>query len=194
MHENLDGDRNRFFKDLVLKLHAFTSGVARLEKPVIGAVNGVAAGAGFSMVLSCDIVIASDKAKFTMAYTRLGVIPDGGSTYFLSRVVGVRRALDLALTNRLLSPEEACELGIVSRVVPDADFIAEVDALAGQLAKGPTMALGKTKRLIYEGMETSLETQLENERHAISAISGSEDSHEGVLAFVGKRPPQFKGK
>ncbi len=194
MHENLEGDRKRFFKELVLPLHAFISGMARLEKPVLGAVNGVAAGAGFSLALACDIAVAAESARFTMAYTRLGVVPDGGSTYFLSRLLGVRRALELIYTNRLLSAEEALQLGIVSKVVPDAEFSSTVDAMAGELAGGPTVSLGKAKRLVYMGMEESLETQLENEREFISTVCNTEDAIEGIKAFVEKRQPRFQGR
>ncbi len=194
MHESLEGDTQRFFKHLVLPFHAFVSGVARLEKPVLGAINGVAAGAGFSMVMCCDMAIASDQARFTVAYTRIGVVPDGGSTYFLSRLLGARRALELIYTNRFLNAEEALQLGIVSRVVPEAEFPAAVAALARELADGPTVALGKAKRLVYMGLEESLETQLETERALISSITKTEDAIEGVKAFVEKRQPKFKGR
>lgn len=194
MHENLEGDRKRFFKELVLPFHAFVSGLARLEKPVIGGINGVAAGAGFSIAMACDIAIASDKARFTMAYTRLGVVPDGGSTYFLSRLLGARRALELIFTNRFLSAEEALHLGIVAKVVPDAEFPAALTALARELAGGPTVALGKAKRLVYMGLEESLETQLENERALISCICETNDAEEGIRAFVAKNQPKFAGR
>jgi 2-(1,2-epoxy-1,2-dihydrophenyl)acetyl-CoA isomerase len=194
MLASFDGQRERFFKELVLPFHAFVSGVARLEKPVMGAVNGVAAGAGFSMVMACDIAIASDAARFTMAYTRIGVIPDGGSTYFLSRLLGARRALELIYTNRFLSAEEALQLGIVARVAPETEFAQAAGSLARELADGPTLALGKAKRLVYTGTEESLETQLETERAVISAISRTEDATEGIKAFVEKRSPKFKGR
>lgn len=194
MHESLKGDTQRFFKHLVMPFHAFVSGVARLEKPVLGAINGMAAGGGFSMVMCCDMAIASDQARFTMAYTRIGVVPDGGSTYFLSRLLGARRALELIYTNRFLSAEEALELGIVSRVVPEAEFPAAVVALARELADGPTVALGKAKRMVYMGLEESLETQLETERAMISTITKTEDVVEGFKAFVEKRQPKFKGR
>src|SRR5215467_2779434 len=123
----------------------------RMSAPVIAAVHGSAAGAGMSLACAADIVLAADDAKFTMAYTRAGLTPDGSSTYFLSRIVGLRRALELALTSRVLTAGEALELGIVTRLVPDAQLSDTARALAAELAAGPTQALGMTKRLLHAG-------------------------------------------
>jgi 2-(1,2-epoxy-1,2-dihydrophenyl)acetyl-CoA isomerase len=129
-----------------------------------------------------------------MAYTRAGLTPDGSSTYFLSRIVGLRRALDLALTSRVLSAAEAAALGIVTRVVPEARLLDEARALAAELAAGPTQALGATKRLLHAGWNDTLETQMELETRVIADIARTHDAHEGIAAFVAKRPPRFTGR
>ena len=127
-----------------------------------------------------------------MAYTRAGLVPDGASTYALSRLVGLRRALELALTNRMLSAREALEWGIATRVVADAAFAAAVDALARELAAGATTALGAAKRLLHQGWTETLETQMEAESRAIADIARTADAREGIAAFVEKRTPAFR--
>jgi 2-(1,2-epoxy-1,2-dihydrophenyl)acetyl-CoA isomerase len=146
-----------------------------------------------SLCLFADLAIAAESAKFTLAYTRAGLSPDGGSTYFLPRIVGVRRALELALTNRVLSAREALEWGIVNRVVPDAELQAEALALAKQLASGATGALGAAKRLLHHSSSESLETQMELEAQAIADRARTADAREGIAAFIAKRPASFKG-
>ena len=141
--------------------------------------------------VAADLVIAEESAKFTMAYTRAGVTPDGTSTYFLSRHIGVRRALDLTLTNRVLTAPEAESWGLVNRVVPDGEADQAAIDLAKQLAAGPAWALGHAKRLIYEGHESSLEEAGEREGVEISLAMGSADGREGIAAFVEKRSPDF---
>jgi 2-(1,2-epoxy-1,2-dihydrophenyl)acetyl-CoA isomerase len=161
---------------------------------VIAAVNGTAAGGGFSLMLGCDLVLAAASATFTMAYTRAGLSPDGSSTFYLARLVGLRRAYEMALTNRVLSAAEALEWGLVTRVVPDAELAKEADALAAQLATGPTVAFGVTKRLLLDGSAESLETQMERESRGIASMLGHRDGQEGVQAFLGKRKPSFSGR
>lgn len=129
-----------------------------------------------------------------MAYTKVGLTPDGSSTYFLTRLVGLRRALELTLTNRVLSAEEALDWGIVSRVVPDAKLVEEAETLATDLSSGATVALGASKRLLYGGWTETLETQLQHESQAISDISRTADGREGIDAFVDKRAPKFEGR
>ena len=180
-------------KDVTTYLHGAISRFARMDPPLIGAVNGTAAGAGLSIACSCDIVLAAESAKFTMAYTRIGLTPDGSSTYFLPRIVGMKRALELTITNRILSAQEAAEWGLVNRVVPDAHLLAEAEKLAGELATGPTGAFGGAKRLLHSGWTETLETQMENETQSIAARSKTEDGREGITAFLEKRRPQFKG-
>jgi 2-(1,2-epoxy-1,2-dihydrophenyl)acetyl-CoA isomerase len=129
-----------------------------------------------------------------LAYTRAGLSPDGASTYYLPRLVGLRRALELALTNRLLSATEALEWGLVTRVVPDARLTEEVDALAAQLANGATRALGASKRLLRDSWTETLETQMAHELHSIAAMGRAADAGEGIAAFLEKRQPRFTGQ
>ncbi len=181
-------------KELTTYLHAAVSRFVRMEPPVVAAVNGVAAGAGMSLACACDLILAAESARFTMAYTRAGLAPDGSSTYFLPRIVGPRRALELALTNRALSAQEAFEWGLLTRVVPDAALAAEAEALAAELAAGATRALGAAKRLVQSCWSETLEGQMELESRAISDTGRTLDSREGIGAFLGKRAPRFQGR
>lgn len=181
-------------KEVTTYLHAAISRMARMDAPVVAAVNGPAAGAGMSLACACDLVIAAESAVFNLAYTRAGLAPDGSSTFFLSRHVGLRRALELALTNRTLTAEEAVAWGIATRVVPDGKLVAEAEALARELAAGPTRAYGATKRLLREGTTGTLETQMELESRAIAEMSQTRDGREGVAAFLEKRAPRFTGE
>jgi len=165
----------------------------RLDAPLVVAVNGSAGGAGMSLCLFADLVLAAESAKFTLAYTRVGLSPDGGSTYFLPRIIGVRRALELALTNRVLTAREAQDWGIVTKVVPDSELLAEAQALAVQLANGATRALGTARRLIHHSFAESLETQMELEAQAIADQARTQDAREGIAAFIAKRKPMFTG-
>jgi 2-(1,2-epoxy-1,2-dihydrophenyl)acetyl-CoA isomerase len=180
-------------KEVALYLHAAISRFVRMDAPVIAAVNGSAGGAGMSLCLFADLVLAAESAKFTLAYTRAGLSPDGGSTYFLPRIIGVRRALELALTNRVLTAREAMDWGIVTRVVPDAELQGEAQTLAKQLASGATRALGAAKRLLHHSSSESLETQMELEAQAIADQARTADAREGIAAFIAKRPANFKG-
>lgn len=181
-------------KEMTTYLHAAVSRLARMDAPVIAAVQGAAAGAGMSLVCATDIVLAAESARFTVAYTRVGLAPDGSSTYSLTRLVGLRRALELALTNRMLSVKEALDWGLVTRVVPDAELQAEAEALAGQLAAGATKALGAAKRLLRDGSTETLETQMELEARAIADMARTADAREGIAAFLEKREPEFRGE
>jgi 2-(1,2-epoxy-1,2-dihydrophenyl)acetyl-CoA isomerase len=178
-------------KQLAGELHLAISRFARMEAPVIAAVNGSAGGAGLSLAIFADIVIAAESAKFTLAYTRAGLSPDGGSTYFLPRIIGVKRALEMALTNRVLSAKEALDWGLVTKVVPDAALQSEANALAAQLAAGAPHALGAAKRLILHSLSESLETQMELEAIAIADQARGPHSREGIAAFIAKRAPKF---
>jgi len=181
-------------KELTTYLHGAVSRLSRSDKPVIMAVNGVAAGGGFSFALSGDLVVAVESARFTMAYSKIAATPDGSSSYFLPRLIGLRRALELYLTNRVLSAREALEWGLVTRVVPDAELAPAVDALARALAQGPSKAFGAAKRLFHQSTWESLETQMELEAQAIAASGHTEDFANGVAAFASKRQPTFKGR
>lgn len=186
-------DAPALLKRMTLYLHAAIALFARMDAPVIAAVSGTAAGAGFSLVCATDLAIAGESAKFTMAYTRAGLTPDGSSTWFLPRLVGRRRTLDLMLSNRMLSAAEALEWGLVSQVVPDGEVAATAGALAAKLAAGPTGAFGVTKRLVLASGSESLETQMELEGLGISDAARTPDGREGIAAFLEKRPPQFTG-
>jgi 2-(1,2-epoxy-1,2-dihydrophenyl)acetyl-CoA isomerase len=174
-------------------LHAAIVKFARMNAPIVAAVNGPAAGAGMSLVCMADIAIAAESAHFTMAYTAAGLTPDGSSTYFLPRIVGIRRAREMMLTNRRLSAAEAHTWGIVERVVPDADLMTEAEELARTLASGPTLAFGATKKLLLASQTAELEDQLDAETRAIVSMTTTSDGHEGVTAFREKRLPNFKG-
>ena len=181
-------------KEITTYLHASMSYLVRMDPPVVAAVHGSAAGAGLSLVCACDMVLAAESARFTMAYTRLGLTPDGGATYTLTRIVGLRRTLELALTNRLLSAEDALNWGILTQVVPEKDLFTEAKALAGQLAEGPTKAFGATKRLLQTGLTESFEAQMKNESLSIAEMARTGDGREGIRAFLEKRTPNFKGQ
>jgi 2-(1,2-epoxy-1,2-dihydrophenyl)acetyl-CoA isomerase len=181
-------------KSRVSIFHVVLSRLARADFPVIAAVNGVAAGAGMGLACACDLVVAAESARFTMAYSKIGLSPDGSTTYFLPRRVGIGRALELALLNRTLSASEALDWGIVNRVVADDTLAAEVHALAAQLAAGPTAAYGAAKRLMHAGWNETLESQIESELRSITKTARSDDAREAIAAFAAKRPPVFHGR
>ncbi|MBI2527803.1 MAG: enoyl-CoA hydratase/isomerase family protein [Candidatus Rokubacteria bacterium] len=181
-------------KELTTYLHGAVSRLARSMKPVIMAVNGVAAGGGMSFALSGDLVVAAESARFSMAYSRIAASPDGSASYFLPRLIGLRRAMELYFTNRVLSAREALEWGLVTRVHPDVEFPAAVTALARELAQGPTLAFGRAKALFHQSTWESLETQMELEAQAIAASGHTEDFRNGVVAFARKQPVSFKGR
>jgi len=183
-----------FIKELTTYLHGAVSRFCRSDKPVIMAVNGVAAGGGLSFALSGDIVVAAESARFTMAYSRIAATPDGSSSYFLPRLIGMRRAMELYFTNRVLTAREALDWGLVTRVVQDAELASAVGALARELAQGPTKAFGGAKRLFHQSTWESLETQMELEAQAIAASGRTEDFRGGVRAFAQKQTPTFQGR
>lgn len=193
-HADENGRTGAFLKRLTVPFHEAVATFAHMPKPVIAAVNGVAAGAGFSLALACDMIVAARSASFTMAYTRIAMAPDGSSTFYLPRAVGFKRAFELIALNPLLSADEARELGIVARVLDDDGFAEAARALARELAEGPTRALGEAKRLLTLSASASLETQMENERRAIAACGDSADGTEGRRAFLDKRAPRFEGR
>jgi 2-(1,2-epoxy-1,2-dihydrophenyl)acetyl-CoA isomerase len=181
-------------KELTTYLHGAVSRLCRSDKPVIMAINGVAAGGGFSFALCGDLVVAAESARFTMAYSKIAATPDGSSSYFLPRLLGLRRAMELYFTNRVLTAREAWEWGLVTRVVPDAELTPTVEGLARDLAAGPTKAFGGAKRLFHQSTWESLETQMELEAQAIAASGRTEDFREGVTAFANKKTPTFRGR
>ena len=180
-----------FLKEITAYLHSGVARLMRTAKPVVTAVNGPAAGAGIGLALLGDIVLAGASAHFTLAYTGLGLSPDGATTWLLPRLVGLRRAQEMCLTNRRISAEEALQIGLVTRVTPDEDLAAEATKVAETLAAGPTSALGATRRLLLESDANTLETQMELESRAIAVQARTADGREGVAAFVEKRKPIF---
>ena len=187
-------DLPRHLHEVLVPLHAAIANLVRGDPPVVAAVQGSAAGAGIGLMCAADLVLAGASAKFVMAYTGVGLTPDGSSSWFLPRLIGLRRAVELTLTNRVLSAEEAREWGLVTRVVPDDELAAEASALAEQLAAGATRSLGEAKRLLHASLESSFEAHLAREADAIAAASGRADGVEGMAAFVEKRPAVFRGE
>jgi len=181
-------------KELTTYLHGAVSRLARTQKPVLMGVNGVAAGGGMSLALGGDLVVAAESARFTMAYSKIAASPDGSSSYFLPRLIGLRRALELHYTNRVLSAREALEWGLITRVHPDAEFPGALGALARELAQGPTLAFGRAKLLFHQSTHESLETQMELEAQAIAASGHTEDFRNGVTAFARKQAVAFHGR
>jgi len=181
-------------KELTTYLHGTVSRLARTAKPVVMAVNGIAAGGGMSLALSGDLVVATESAKFTMAYSKIAASPDGSSSYYLPRMIGLRRALELHFTNRVLSAREAMEWGLVNRVHPDAEFAGAVGTLARELASGPTLAFGRAKLLFQQSTQESLETQMELEAQGIAACGHTEDFRNAVAAFTKKQSATFHGR
>lgn len=181
-------------KEMTAYLHMAVSRFARMNAPLIAKVNGVAAGAGLSMTACCDLAVCAESAKFTSAYTAIGLSPDGSSTWFLSRIIGNRRALEMFLTNRTLSASEALDWGLVNQVTADDALDDTVNALAEKLANGPTLAHGGIKKLVQMSLNDTLESQMERETRSIVDLSTSADGMEGVKAFVEKRRPEFSGE
>ena len=165
-----------------------------LPKPIVCAVNGVAAGAGANIALACDIVLAARSASFVQSFSKLGLVPDSGGTYFLPRLVGVARAMGLALLADRLSAEEAERWGLIWKAVDDAALMEEAGAIARTLAAGPTKGYGLIKKAIHASAGNSLDAQLDLERDLQREAGFSEDYREGVAAFMQKRKPDYKGK
>jgi 2-(1,2-epoxy-1,2-dihydrophenyl)acetyl-CoA isomerase len=193
VQENLS-DVPSFLKQIIHYLHPVVSVIRRMPKPVIAAVNGVAAGAGFPLAVCCDIVIAAESARFSLAYVNIGLNPDGGSTFLLPRVLGLQRSLYLAFTGEFVNAQRAEEWGLVNQVVKDEELMETTTALAQKLAAGPTLAMGRAKALINQSLNESLETQMENETRAIALSGATEDFQEGVTAFLSKRSPNFQAR
>lgn len=168
--------------------------IRTMEKPVIASVNGVAAGAGCSLALACDLRVAAESASFIEAFINVGLVPDSGSTFMLPRLIGVARAMEIAFTGRRVKSDEALRIGLVNEVVPDEELAPTTAKLARKLAALPTRAIGLTKRAINAAWNADLETQLDYEAMLQTTAGQTKDHREGVVAFLEKRPPQFKGE
>ena len=177
----------RTFNPIVTRLRS-------IEKPVIGQINGAAAGAGFGLALACDLRYAAESARFRVAFSGIGLAPDSGTSFFLPRLIGYARAFELAATNEPVAAKAALELGLVNGVFADAQLASSVRAIALKLAQAPTKALGLTKRAMNKAYELSLAEALDYEAHLQEIAGHTADHREGVAAFLEKRPPKFTGK
>jgi 2-(1,2-epoxy-1,2-dihydrophenyl)acetyl-CoA isomerase len=180
-----------YLSELTTNLHAGMALLARLDAPVIAAVNGTAAGAGLGLVLAADLAIAARSAKFAPAYTGVGLTPDAGCTFLLPRAVGYKRAMELMLTNRILDAEQALNWGLINQVVDDERLAETAAALAARLAAGPVGAFGAVKRLLAEA-EPGFESQLARESRSIASRGMTAEGREGIAAFLEKRAPIFR--
>lgn len=168
--------------------------IRRIEKPIIAAVNGVAAGAGANIALACDIVIATESASFIQAFSKIGLIPDSGGTFFLPRLVGWQRASALMMTGEKVMAKDAVDMGMIYKAVANEEFEATIAQMANTLASMPTKALGLTKRALNQSVNNSLTQQLDLEDELQSQAGGTDDYAEGTAAFLEKRKPEFKGQ
>jgi 2-(1,2-epoxy-1,2-dihydrophenyl)acetyl-CoA isomerase len=189
-HEQLPNRLRRMIDSYHLAIERLTS----IDAPVVAAVRGGAGGGGLGLLYVADIVVAADDARFALGYGALGLTADGGNTWFLPRMVGMRRAQELFLLNRRLTAQEALDFGLVSRLAPSDSVESEANALAATLAAGPTRAYGAVRRMLRQSFETGLSDQLEAEKESIISTSSTDDAKEGIAAFVAKRRPQFRGR
>ena len=180
------------------KLHRMLTSVlmplVRLEKPVIAAINGAAVGAGMNLALAADITVAAENARFSQAFVKVGLVPDTGGLYLLTRLIGLNRAKELCFTGRMLNAPDALHMGLVNEVVPAAELMPRAQALARELASGATAAIGLTKSLLNMAPTATLEEMAEFEAYALAVVLATEDHREGIRAFREKRAPVFHGR
>jgi 2-(1,2-epoxy-1,2-dihydrophenyl)acetyl-CoA isomerase len=184
------GDVSAYLTELTTDVHAGLMHLARANAPVVAAVQGAAAGAGLGLVLAADLAVAGKSAKFTAAYTAVGLTPDAGSTFLLPRAVGYKRAMEMFITNRVLDAQEALEWGLINQIVEDAALADTAAGLAERLAAGPAGAYGSVKRLLAEA-EPGWEAQLAREGSTIAGRAETAEGREGIAAFLEKRAPKF---
>ncbi len=182
------------FEMRVVKVHQSIYQIRRMNKPVVASVQGAAAGFGLSLILNCDLAIAADDAFFTLAYRHIGLSADGGATYFLPRIVGERKALEIALLGERFTAQEAKDNNILNWIVPKDQLAAETAKLARKLADGPTFALGVAKKLLRTSLDNSWDEHSHREAEGLAACAATDDHFEGLNAFLEKRKPAFKGR
>ena len=185
-----DARRERF-RSFISRFHAVVSGMQELPKPVIASLHGAVAGAGLSLAMDSDLAVAADDAVFTLAYVRIGASPDGGGTYSLPRIVGLKKAMEIAMLGDRFDAETALSLGLVNRVVPAEERERETRALAARLARGPAAALGRTKALLHASLTSDPVSQLDREKESFAHCAATDDFVEGLNAFMEKRTPAF---
>ncbi|MDG2420977.1 MAG: enoyl-CoA hydratase [Gammaproteobacteria bacterium] len=196
MGESIKKSSEEIKKEFMLRihdLHPIMFAMRRMPKPIIASCRGAAAGAGVSVALACDLVIAAEDAFFTLAYCKIGTSPDGSSSFHLPRAVGIKKAMEIALLGDRFDAATAKDIGMINFVVPTEDLDSETEKLATRLATGPTHVYGNTKALFYRSLENEFESQLQAEAEYFSDCASRQDFKEGVTAFIEKRSPQFKG-
>ena len=191
--EQADGGTFDVYRELTERYHPLITGIRRMPKPVIAAVNGPAAGIGLSLALACDLIVAAESAFFQLAFVNIGLVPDGGSSLFVPSRVGFTRAAELAMLGERLDAATALNWGLINRVWPDAEFAEQSDALLDRLASGATQSYAGTKRQLNHWMYERMDAQLEFEAGIQREMAASGDFAEGIAAFVAKRPPRFSG-
>ncbi len=197
MSESINKPANQIRKEFILRiheLHPIMFAMRRMPKPIIASCKGAAAGAGVSIALACDLVIAAEDAFFTLAYCKIGTSPDGSSSFHLPRAVGIKKAMEIALLGDRFTAQSAKDMGMINFVVKTEDLENETAKLATRLANGPTHVYGNTKALLYRSLESEFESQLQAEAEYFADCAARSDFREGVTAFVEKREPVFTGK
>ncbi len=187
-------ERRRRFEHFIHQMHPLVVTLRRMPQPVIASIRGAAAGFGLSLVMATDLAIAAEDAYFTLAYSLIGTSPDGSGTYHLPRLVGQKKAMEIALLGERFDAKTALALGLVNRVVPGAELESATTALAERLAAGPAHAYGNTKRLINRSLGSTLEAQLQAEAESFADCAATSDFAEGIRAFIEKRKPKFTGR
>jgi 2-(1,2-epoxy-1,2-dihydrophenyl)acetyl-CoA isomerase len=194
LHERLKPDAVPLDEEIRERYNPIILAMRNLDRPIIGAINGIAAGAGASLAFACDVRVAAENASFLLAFGRIGLVPDSGTTWFLPRLVGSAKAAELALLGESMSASDAARIGLVAKVVPADSVVAEARAMAARLADMAPQAVALTKWALQASWTTSLEEQLEMEAQLQGMVGATADHAEGINAFVDKRPPRFTGE